>query len=252
MRFDPFTEKKQNLVRTDDTNRTSRNAKRRPSREIASDCSGRPFQEVNADVKQVHYPSDLKAPAANADEVDKAVNAGTMVGETSVVDTALQLICPGPQGTAASKYNASAQCLHRLHYRLGLQRHTIGSGKVQRHAMYLQAFSLRLAYEGLLASFGQEALTDESRMLWPEAQKTFFMRFCLLSCNSDQKPNPLSPRAGCLLPLHAMPEFTPRRCTQCTPNSYQARSPVCVAIMRTSNMASGAAPLPVLLSPKRI
>ncbi|XP_070383322.1 uncharacterized protein [Dermacentor albipictus] len=194
----------------------------------------------------------VEAPAANADEVDKAVNAGTMVGETSVVDTALQLICPGPQGTAASKYNASAQCLHRLHYRLGLQRHTIGSGKVQRHAMYLQAFSLRLAYEGLLASFGQEALTDESRMLWPEAQKTFFMRFCLLSCNSDQKPNPLSPRAGCLLPLHAMPEFTPRRCTQCTPNSYQARSPVCVAIMRTSNMASGAAPLPVLLSPKRI
>ncbi|XP_075529886.1 uncharacterized protein LOC142563221 [Dermacentor variabilis] len=115
---------------------------------------------------------------------------------------------PGPRPRMeASKYNASVMCLQRLHSRLGLQDHSVGSGEARRHAMYLQAFSLRLAYEGLLKSFGPEALTDEFRLLWPEAQKTFFIRFCLLSCDVDQKADPLSPRAGCLLPLHNMPEF---------------------------------------------
>ncbi|KAH7932699.1 hypothetical protein HPB49_001286 [Dermacentor silvarum] len=120
----------------------------------------------------------------------------------------LHLIDPGPRdGTAGRNYNASVLCLQRLHSLLGLQRHAFGSGEVQRRAMYLQALSLRLAYEGLLKSFGPEAVTTEFRTLWPEAQKTFFIRFCLLSCDADQTPNPLSPRAGCLLPLHNMPEF---------------------------------------------
>ncbi|KAL1414214.1 hypothetical protein MTO96_007690 [Rhipicephalus appendiculatus] len=110
-------------------------------------------------------------------------------------------------GTAMRMFNASALCLQRLHTLLGLQREVAGSVEEQRHAMYIQAASLRLAYEALLASFGQVALTPDFRALWPEAQKTFFIRFCLLSCDADQKPKPLSPRADCLLPLHTAPEF---------------------------------------------
>ncbi|XP_065295073.1 endothelin-converting enzyme homolog [Dermacentor albipictus] len=120
----------------------------------------------------------------------------------------LHLAEPGPRHQKeASKYNASVVCLQRLHSRLGLQDHAVRSGELRRHAMYLQAVSLRLAYEGLLKSFGPDALTEEFRLMWPEAQKTFFVRFCLLSCDVDQEPDPLSPQASCLLPVHNMPEF---------------------------------------------
>ncbi|XP_037526057.2 uncharacterized protein LOC119403183 [Rhipicephalus sanguineus] len=113
---------------------------------------------------------------------------------------------PG-HGRMAEMYNTSVLCLQRLHSRLGLQRQEVGSGDLQRNAMYQQALSLRLAYEGLLGSLGAYASTQEFQTYWPEAQKTFFVRFCLMSCDAVQTPDPLSPRAGCLLPLHNMPEF---------------------------------------------
>ncbi|KAH6923716.1 hypothetical protein HPB50_005651 [Hyalomma asiaticum] len=120
--------------------------------------------------------------------------------------SALQIIRP-QHASAVKLYNVSTRCLQRLHSRLGLQSDVAGNDDEQRRAMYIQAVSVRLAYEALLASFGPAATTKEFRALWPEAQRTFFIRFCLLSCDADQKPKPLSPRAGCLLPLHAMPEF---------------------------------------------
>ncbi|KAH8031533.1 hypothetical protein HPB51_018979 [Rhipicephalus microplus] len=110
-------------------------------------------------------------------------------------------------GAAVRMFNVSALCLERLHALLGLEHEVGGSIEEQRRAMYVQAASLRLAYESLLASFGEVALDPDFRALWPEAQKTFFVRFCLLSCDADQKPKPLSPRADCLLPLHTAPEF---------------------------------------------
>ncbi|KAH7939157.1 hypothetical protein HPB52_007645 [Rhipicephalus sanguineus] len=132
--------------------------------------------------------------------------AAPAVIPTRVAAPALQVI--GPQhGTAARMFNVSALCLQRLHTRLGLQLEVAGSVEEQIRAMYIQAASLRLAYEGLLTSFGPVALTHDFRALWPEAQKIFFIRFCLLSCDADQKPRPLSPRADCLLPLHTAPEF---------------------------------------------
>ncbi|KAL1414216.1 hypothetical protein MTO96_007692 [Rhipicephalus appendiculatus] len=113
---------------------------------------------------------------------------------------------PGPS-RMAEMYNASLLCLERLHSQLGLQHEEDASGDLQRYVMYRQALSLRLAYEGLLASLGAYASTQEFQTFWREAQKTFFIRFCLMSCDAVQKPVPLSPRAGCLLPLHNMPEF---------------------------------------------
>ncbi|KAH7934174.1 hypothetical protein HPB49_022396 [Dermacentor silvarum] len=105
------------------------------------------------------------------------------------------------------QYRISAACLERLHGRLGLQSRVSGSVERQRHEMVLRAQGLRLAYDALVASFGKAAASHDFRKQWPEAQAAFFARFCLLSCNADENPSPLSPRANCLLPLHNMPEF---------------------------------------------
>ncbi|XP_037580557.2 uncharacterized protein LOC119463805 [Dermacentor silvarum] len=112
---------------------------------------------------------------------------------------------------AMRQYNVTAQCLERLHGRLGL-RHKANGGStaaVKRRDMVLRAQGLRLAYDALVESFGIASASKEFRNLWPEAQAIFFARFCLLSCDADhQSPKPvLSSRANCLLPLHNMPEF---------------------------------------------
>ncbi|KAK8782480.1 hypothetical protein V5799_016179 [Amblyomma americanum] len=108
---------------------------------------------------------------------------------------------------AINQYNGTTMCLQRLLYRLGLRRHLSGSAEYQQRDMFLRVQGLRLAYDGLVASFGTAAATHGFRQLWAEAQAAFFARFCLLSCDADQTPRPLSPRANCLLPLHNMPEF---------------------------------------------
>ncbi|KAH8032214.1 hypothetical protein HPB51_023991 [Rhipicephalus microplus] len=112
---------------------------------------------------------------------------------------------------AKRQYNLTAQCLERLYGRLGLRQRTAGdiTTELKRHDMVLRAQGLRLAYDALVKSFGAATEGKEFVRLWSEAQATFFVRFCLLSCDSDQRdPKPvLSPRAKCLLPLHNMPEF---------------------------------------------
>ncbi|KAK8770976.1 hypothetical protein V5799_025780 [Amblyomma americanum] len=108
---------------------------------------------------------------------------------------------------AISEYNGTALCLHGLLERLGLQRQLNGSTELLRRELFLRAQGLRLAYDGLVASFGTAVGSRGFLKLWAEAQAAFFARFCLLSCDADQTPKPLSPRANCLLPLHNMPEF---------------------------------------------
>ncbi|KAH9372603.1 hypothetical protein HPB48_019122 [Haemaphysalis longicornis] len=119
-----------------------------------------------------------------------------------------------PAGTAwwtekaLVRYNTSAACLQHLHTRLELPRPWGRRLALHGRAMFLRALGLRLAYDGLLASLGPQMDNDEFRKLWPEAQAEFFARFCLLSCDADQLPDPvLTPRASCLLPLHNMREF---------------------------------------------
>ncbi|KAL1421623.1 hypothetical protein MTO96_004012 [Rhipicephalus appendiculatus] len=82
------------------------------------------------------------------------------------------------------------------------------SGERLRRDMFLRAQGLRLAYDALVASMGPLASNRYLRTLWHEARMVFFIRFCLLYCDADQRLKPtLSSRAKCLLPLHNMPEF---------------------------------------------
>ncbi|KAK8788530.1 hypothetical protein V5799_021694 [Amblyomma americanum] len=109
---------------------------------------------------------------------------------------------------ALRRYNSSIRCLQRLYRRLGLQTELGGNEEEQRRAMFLGAHGLRLAYDTLATIFRRTAVnSDAFSALWPDAQVVFFTRYCLLWCNSDQRPNPLSPRGNCLLALHNMPEF---------------------------------------------
>ncbi|KAH6936839.1 hypothetical protein HPB50_023369 [Hyalomma asiaticum] len=109
---------------------------------------------------------------------------------------------------ALRMYNHSTRCLQRLHRSLGLQDEVAGSDEQQRRAMFLGAQGLRIAYDSMQAVFSRAtAQQDAFRALWPHARAMFFARFCLLSCDADQRPRPLSPRGNCLLPLHSMPEF---------------------------------------------
>ncbi|XP_075543898.1 uncharacterized protein LOC142578390 [Dermacentor variabilis] len=109
---------------------------------------------------------------------------------------------------ALRMYNQSTTCLQRLYWRLGLHGEESASDEQQRRAMFLGAVGLRLAYDRLEATFREAAASQDAfSALWPQARAAFFARFCLLSCDADQRPRPLSPRGSCLLPLHTMREF---------------------------------------------
>ncbi|KAH6919870.1 hypothetical protein HPB50_028737 [Hyalomma asiaticum] len=74
--------------------------------------------------------------------------------------------------------------------------------------MFALAQGVALAHASLAADF-EAASPDQDTYdsLWPEAQTTFFLRFCLWSCSASQHPSPLTPMERCLLPLHNMPAF---------------------------------------------
>ncbi|KAH8029263.1 hypothetical protein HPB51_024688 [Rhipicephalus microplus] len=42
---------------------------------------------------------------------------------------------------------------------------------------------------------------------WPAARHVFFARFCLLWCDSNDGPSPITPREKCMLPLYNLQEF---------------------------------------------
>ncbi|XP_070392153.1 uncharacterized protein [Dermacentor albipictus] len=109
---------------------------------------------------------------------------------------------------ALRMYNQSTMCLQRLYRRLGMHGEESASDEQRRRAMFVGALGLRIAYDRLEATFREAAANQDAfSALWPQARAAFFARFCLLSCDADQRPRPLSPRGSCLLPLHTMREF---------------------------------------------
>ncbi|KAL1484699.1 hypothetical protein MTO96_032425 [Rhipicephalus appendiculatus] len=106
------------------------------------------------------------------------------------------------------RYSRRVRCLVDLHYRLGFREHVTGSPQEQQAAMYTIVQGLRLAFDSMEADFRDHAPNYAVfSTYWPEATRIFFMRYCLLWCSASQKPNPLTPREMCLLPVHNMPEF---------------------------------------------
>lgn len=108
-------------------------------------------------------------------------------------------------GKTEKAFNSIVTCLVDLNRRMNPRVNELGDKRL--NAIFVWAQSARLAYNSLRAEFlasTSQAIFDEH---WSEAQKTYFLRFCLLSCERDNAPNPLLPRETCMLPLHNMQEF---------------------------------------------
>ncbi|KAL3202021.1 hypothetical protein MRX96_042740 [Rhipicephalus microplus] len=86
------------------------------------------------------------------------------------------------------RYSHRLRCLVDLHYRLGFKSHVAGSLQEQQATMYMIVQGLRLAFDSMEAGLSR-----------PRAR--------LLRVHASERPNPLTPREMCLLPVHNMPEF---------------------------------------------
>lgn len=75
------------------------------------------------------------------------------------------------------------------------------------HSMFVWLRSARVSYESMAVNFkgssaGKALIHDQ----WRKAQKTFFLRFCLISCSLEHTES-LTPREKCMWPVLNMPEF---------------------------------------------
>ncbi|XP_064485262.1 uncharacterized protein LOC135397586 [Ornithodoros turicata] len=109
-----------------------------------------------------------------------------------------------------SHFNRSLQCLVKMHERMAsppyMDKMSLAEG------IFAWSRSLRIVYD-VLRSRSREL--KSSTWETTEAQRVFFRRFCLLSCKSDPRPQPLTPRQQCMLPVQNMPEFLEAfRCAQ--------------------------------------
>ncbi|XP_064486737.1 uncharacterized protein LOC135399030 [Ornithodoros turicata] len=92
------------------------------------------------------------------------------------------------------------RCLRSLHQGMS-STYAVDEGKLI-NAIFMWTRSLRIAYDLTRAQ------DIPPKYLFQEADKTFFKRFCLLSCSSRQEPLPLTPREQCMLPVLNMREFS--------------------------------------------
>ncbi|KAH6925599.1 hypothetical protein HPB50_007980 [Hyalomma asiaticum] len=102
-----------------------------------------------------------------------------------------------------------------------------GSVPEQQALMLSLSAGLRLAYAAMEADFRESVGHSESliRKLWPDAQETFFMRFCLPWCSASHSPRTLTFKEMCLLPIYNMKEFGERY--GCKSNSNYSAGPMC-------------------------
>ncbi|CAN7939308.1 unnamed protein product [Ixodes hexagonus] len=88
--------------------------------------------------------------------------------------------------------------------------------------------SARIAYDTLKHTLRRYRNRKNWAVVWKEAQRTFFRRFCLLSCGSGQPRDPLTPEARCVLPLVNMAEFS--EVFECPPSSNMNVGTRCAAL----------------------
>ncbi|KAH6940162.1 hypothetical protein HPB50_025970 [Hyalomma asiaticum] len=75
--------------------------------------------------------------------------------------------------------------------------------------IYMWAQGVRSAFDALRAAYEQNlAAFDQGMLYWVAAQKTFFRRFCLLSCGVESEREDLTSKVSCFLPLLNMKEFS--------------------------------------------
>ncbi|XP_077512322.1 membrane metallo-endopeptidase-like 1 [Amblyomma americanum] len=109
----------------------------------------------------------------------------------------------------------STKCLHGLHSTL--EGSASGWDVATASNLFAWTMAARTAMDALLSgegSLGSQIEGEPSNSKWPEtsreetrdAMRTFFRRFCLLSCGRDEPR--LSARSRCVIPLVGMAEFS--------------------------------------------
>ncbi|KAH6939748.1 hypothetical protein HPB50_021377 [Hyalomma asiaticum] len=73
--------------------------------------------------------------------------------------------------------------------------------------IYAWAHGARTAFMALKETYSRRGNSTEEVADWHSARKTFFRRFCLLSCGEKRKLQRLASRVLCFIPLLNMPEF---------------------------------------------
>ncbi|XP_064486575.1 neprilysin-1-like isoform X2 [Ornithodoros turicata] len=96
-------------------------------------------------------------------------------------------------------FDESFRCLMNVYEEMSRTNKT--NQKELVDAVFTWTRSLRLAYDVVKAQGVPQGY------LLQDVDRAFFKRFCLLSCTSSQKPQPLTPRQRCMLPVMNMPEF---------------------------------------------
>ncbi|KAK8782779.1 hypothetical protein V5799_015880 [Amblyomma americanum] len=99
------------------------------------------------------------------------------------------------------------ECLHAL-ARTALNVSIDRLGKWDPRDVYIWTQSVRSAFNALKAAYEPSRAAANYDSYWVLAQKTFFRRFCLLSCSVRSEQQNLASRVFCFLPLLNMEEFS--------------------------------------------
>ncbi|XP_065294077.1 uncharacterized protein [Dermacentor albipictus] len=73
--------------------------------------------------------------------------------------------------------------------------------------LFLTSRGLALAHGALKDALEPYQSASNWHEYWMDAQRTFFIRYCLMSCAAGTVPSHLEPKAHCALPLTTMDEF---------------------------------------------
>ncbi|XP_077527858.1 uncharacterized protein LOC144139367 [Haemaphysalis longicornis] len=132
-------------------------------------------------------------------ELSKLVGAGTLT-----VDDLRRTLWSSK--TFAS-YAELQSCLLQRRVQLGFGTPGTNLTDDQQARMLTISHGVRLAYVAMKHGFRWKSSgTHSFDKYWPEAERVFFLRSCLLWCGA--KTELLSPREMCMLPLYTMPEFS--------------------------------------------
>ncbi|KAK8754715.1 hypothetical protein V5799_002584 [Amblyomma americanum] len=122
----------------------------------------------------------------------------------AVVPTNASSLWSSEERLALSHFNECMDGLERTAFNVSIDRHDSRDPR----EVYVWTQSARSAFNALKAAYEPSRTAVNYGIHWVSAQKTFFRRFCLLSCNVRSQQQRLASRALCMLPLINMEEFS--------------------------------------------
>ncbi|XP_065284393.1 uncharacterized protein [Dermacentor albipictus] len=183
--------------------------------------------------KQAQARRVQRRPYLYGDSVPEYFNYGTVGALISqrLVEAAGVSVANSRQaawdGTTRSQYADAIACLVDRRKRMGFGDPGKEATAEQQTQLLALSISVRLAYLGLAKIFRiRSGAFKVFTAYWPEAQRVFFARYCLLWCSGRASDgDPLTPREKCMIPLRNMQEFADLY--HCDFNATSSGGPLC-------------------------